>query len=72
MTWIGANLYHNGKRGTWNSNYNDEHGYISVTNALVLQLEKEDVVYMVLPADHGIWDDTYDRTTFSGFLLFPL
>lgn len=71
-SWIGANLYHNDKRMTWNSNYNDELGRITVTNALVLQLNKGDVVYMVLPADHGVWDDTYDRTTFSGFLLFSL
>ncbi|KAM7390601.1 hypothetical protein PAMA_008669 [Pampus argenteus] len=71
-SWIGVNLYHNDTRVTWNSDCNDEYGRITVTNALVLQLEKGDAVYLVLPSGHGVWDDTYDRTTFSGFLLFPL
>ncbi|XP_018548631.1 cerebellin 17 isoform X2 [Lates calcarifer] len=69
---IGANLYHNGKRVSWNSAYNTDPSYITITNALVLQLEKGDVVYMVLPSNHGIWDDIHNRTTFSGFLLFSL
>ncbi|KAL7373752.1 hypothetical protein ABVT39_014120 [Epinephelus coioides] len=70
--WMGAYLYHNEKRMTLSYDYNDEHAYVSVSNALILQLEKGDVVYMALHPGHGIFDDLYNRTIFSGFLLFAL
>ncbi|XP_042366680.1 heavy metal-binding protein HIP-like [Plectropomus leopardus] len=70
--WTGAKLYHNDKRVMWSYDYNDNLGYVSVSNALVLQLEKGDVVYMVLPSGHGMFDDSYNRTIFSGFLLFAV
>ncbi|XP_070784617.1 uncharacterized protein [Enoplosus armatus] len=71
-SWMGASLYHNGKRMMWNSDYSDSVGYITVSNALVLQLEKGDVIYMVLASTYGVSDETQNRTTFDGFLLFPL
>ncbi|XP_049420632.1 centlein-like isoform X18 [Epinephelus fuscoguttatus] len=70
--WIGAYLYHNEKKMTRNYDYNDEHGHVSVSNALILQLEKGDVVYMALPSGHGIFDDSNNYNIFSGFLLFAL
>uniref|UniRef100_A0A3Q2CYF7 C1q domain-containing protein n=1 Tax=Cyprinodon variegatus TaxID=28743 RepID=A0A3Q2CYF7_CYPVA len=42
----------------------------NVSNGVVLQLEINDVVAIQLGGD--IWDDTYHRSTFSGFLLFAL
>ncbi|XP_062273494.1 heavy metal-binding protein HIP-like isoform X1 [Scomber scombrus] len=65
-------LYHNDKRVLWNHDYNDEYGHTNLSNSMVLQLEKGDVVYMVLPASYSVYDDRDDRSTFNGFLLFPL
>ncbi|XP_022594898.1 heavy metal-binding protein HIP-like isoform X2 [Seriola dumerili] len=42
----------------------------SISNGVVLQLEVGDVVSVQISGD--VWDDQYHRTTFSGFLLFPL
>ncbi|XP_078018871.1 uncharacterized protein LOC144458915 isoform X1 [Epinephelus lanceolatus] len=70
--WAGVHLYHNEKRMISNYDENDEHAFVSVSNALILQLEKGDVVYMALPSGHGVFDDTNNRTIFSGFLLFAL
>nr|XP_010794924.1 PREDICTED: protein HP-25 homolog 1-like [Notothenia coriiceps] len=42
----------------------------SASNGVVLQLEVGDVVSVQLMGN--VWDDHYHRTTFSGFLLFPL
>lgn len=65
-------LYHNDKRITESYDVNDDVGYVSLSNAFVLQLEKGDVVYMVLKSSSSIWDDSNNRTTFSGFLVFAL
>ncbi|XP_063745228.1 collagen alpha-1(X) chain-like isoform X2 [Eleginops maclovinus] len=42
----------------------------NASNGVVLQLEVGDVVSVKLWGK--VWDDHYHRTTFSGFLLFPL
>ncbi|XP_053186851.1 uncharacterized protein LOC128369799 [Scomber japonicus] len=70
-TWRDVFLYHNDKRVLWSQNYS-ANGYESVSNSLVVQLEKGDVFYLVLYAGDSVFDDTNDRTTFNGFLLFPL
>ncbi|XP_053177518.1 heavy metal-binding protein HIP-like isoform X2 [Scomber japonicus] len=64
-------LYRNDKRVLFSYNYSSSHRE-SVSNSLVLQLEKGDVVYLVLPAGHSVFDDASDFTSFNGFLLFPL
>lgn len=69
---LGIKLYHNDKVIARCYDRNDDVGYVNVSNAFVLQLEKGDVVYMVLKENHGIFDDYNNRTTFSGFLLFAL
>ncbi|XP_037612186.1 heavy metal-binding protein HIP-like isoform X1 [Sebastes umbrosus] len=71
-TYIYFSLYHNDKIITRGLDANDNLGYISLSNAFVLQLEKGDVVYMVQMSHYPIFDDTYNRTTFSGFQLFAL
>ncbi|XP_074498838.1 uncharacterized protein LOC141772077 [Sebastes fasciatus] len=42
----------------------------NASNGVVLQLEVGDVVSVNIGGE--VWDDHYHRTTFSGFLLFPL
>ncbi|XP_053187214.1 adiponectin-like [Scomber japonicus] len=64
-------LYHNDKRVLDSHNYSTNSPEI-VSNSLVLQLEKGDVVYLVLYAGSSVYDDTNDYTFFNGFLLFPL
>ncbi|XP_053195825.1 heavy metal-binding protein HIP-like isoform X3 [Scomber japonicus] len=64
-------LHHNDKKVLSSHNRN-ANGSESVSNSMVLQLEKGDVVYLVLPTGHTVYDDTNDYTTFNGFLLFPL
>ena len=45
---MGANLYHKDKRIMYSLDGNDSIGYVTVSNALILQLEKGDVIYMTL------------------------
>ena len=71
LNLMGAQLYHNDKRMMWNYNH-AVHTYATVSNALVLQLEKGDVVYLVLPAGYRVLDNLENHTNFSGFLLFAL
>lgn len=42
----------------------------NVSNGVVLELEVGDVVS--IQTWGGVWDEQYHRTTFSGFLVFPL
>ncbi|XP_019130099.1 heavy metal-binding protein HIP [Larimichthys crocea] len=72
LSWLRINVYHNGKRMMWNSVYNDDTGNVFLSNALVLQLEKGDVIYTVLPSNSGVADYSDNLTCFDGFLLFPL
>ncbi|CAK6959698.1 complement C1q-like protein 2 isoform X6 [Scomber scombrus] len=66
-------LYHNDNRVLWNYNFHDSaYGVNRISNSLALQLEKDDMVYMVLPAYRSVFDNTNNHTTFNGFLLFPL
>uniref|UniRef100_A0A3Q3KND4 C1q domain-containing protein n=1 Tax=Monopterus albus TaxID=43700 RepID=A0A3Q3KND4_MONAL len=47
-----------------------DHAEDNASNGVVLQLEVADVVSVQISGD--VWDDQYHRTTFTGFLLFPL
>ncbi|XP_074478797.1 cerebellin-1-like [Sebastes fasciatus] len=71
-TAIYISLYHNDKIIARGYNVNDDVGYVSLSNAFVLQLEKGDVIYMVQMSGYHIFDDSFNRTTFSGFQLFAL
>ncbi|XP_071750455.2 uncharacterized protein LOC139907852 [Centroberyx gerrardi] len=68
--WLGVYLYHNDHSVLFVSEV--AKGHVSISSALTLELGEGDVVYMSLYANYGIYDDVYNRTTFSGFLLFPL
>ncbi|XP_071341507.1 cerebellin-4-like [Trachinotus anak] len=69
---LGSILYHNNKRILWSSDQNDTISHVTLSNGLVLQLEKGDVIYMALQASYNVSDNTDNRTVFDGFLLFPL
>ncbi|XP_032360134.1 complement C1q-like protein 2 isoform X2 [Etheostoma spectabile] len=71
-THISFSLYHNNRQITRCHDANDTLGFISVSNAFVLQLNQGDVVYTVLKSGYHIYDDSFNRTTFSGFSLFAL
>ena len=43
-----------------------------LSSGVTLQLEVGDVVNMQLPAGSRLYDDSDNRSTFGGFLLFPL
>ena len=55
-----------------NTDYSYNSNDAIATNALVLQLEKGDVIYIVLGSGKSIFDDILNHTTFSGFLLYAL
>ena len=44
----------------------------NMSNGIVLQLEKGDVIYLTLDIDCGVYNDDNNRNTFSGFLLFTM
>ncbi|XP_062297549.1 cytoskeletal protein Sojo-like isoform X1 [Scomber scombrus] len=69
---IGIGLYHNDKKITVSYDTEDDIGHVTVSNAFVLELEKGDVIYLVLISTCGVYDDLNNRTTFSGFLLYAL
>ncbi|XP_036934545.1 complement C1q subcomponent subunit C-like isoform X1 [Acanthopagrus latus] len=71
-TEVGASLHHNYKRMMNNSDYNDHIAYVSLSNGIVLHLEQGDEVFMTIDSYYSISDTGDNRTTFSGFLLFPL
>ncbi|KAL7838865.1 hypothetical protein AOLI_G00272690 [Acnodon oligacanthus] len=43
-----------------------------VSSGVTLELAAGDVVYTQLPANYVVWDDSGLRTSFSGFLIFPM
>ncbi|XP_029979796.1 girdin-like [Sphaeramia orbicularis] len=69
---LGVRVYHNDKRVMWNDQKGDSLVQGIIANALVLQLEKGDEVYLTLPAGCYMFDNYNNHTTFSGFLLFPV
>uniref|UniRef100_A0A8C6U298 C1q domain-containing protein n=1 Tax=Neogobius melanostomus TaxID=47308 RepID=A0A8C6U298_9GOBI len=66
----GITMYHNQKSvlhaGTWP----DRNAYYS--NAIVLEMEEGDVVYMKIPKTYHLFDNANNSCTLTGFLLFPL
>ena len=46
------------------------HGqYRYASNAVILELERGDVVFVQLPKEYWIYDDDHNRNTFNGFLI---
>lgn len=68
----GVRLYHNSKSIIYNEDYNTDSHNEYVSNAVILELQEGDVVYMRLPSGRGVHDNGANHSTFSGFLLFPM
>ena len=69
--YVGVELYHNNRRILLNDIYMDVTN-VFISNALAVELQRGDEVYMKLPTGQGLWDNSYKQTTFTGFLLFPM
>ncbi|XP_038835426.1 complement C1q-like protein 2 [Salvelinus namaycush] len=70
---VGAYIYHNDKSVMFNHPNNDNGHNRFLSNALTLELEAGDVVYMRLPVNQELYDEkSSNYSTFSGFLLFPM
>ncbi|XDV25799.1 hypothetical protein PO909_029655 [Leuciscus waleckii] len=67
----GASIYKNGERVVTAYDYRLQHD-LNSSNGVVLILEVGDVVYVRLGSGARIYDNQYNHSTFSGFLLFPL
>ncbi|XP_034562585.1 heavy metal-binding protein HIP-like isoform X2 [Notolabrus celidotus] len=69
---VGVELYHNDQRVIRSDEYIAEGGHKNLSNALTLQLNEGDLVYMNLPKWLSLYDNSENHNTFSGFLLFSL
>ena len=69
--WMGVSLYHN-NRCILGNGIPMGGTDVFISNAVALELQRGDEVYMMLPADHGLFDSSSKRTTFTGFLIFPM
>ncbi|XP_038126393.1 complement C1q-like protein 2 [Cyprinodon tularosa] len=69
--WMGVRLYHNSKLIMINYDRSSSY-YENMSNGVILQLNIDDVVYMVLVSPYTVFDDHRNYSTFTGFLLFPL
>ncbi|MCJ8748865.1 hypothetical protein PDJAM_G00169710 [Pangasius djambal] len=68
---MAIDLYKNNEKMNGLSKYSN--GFMTYfSGGLVMQLEAGDVVYTKLPANSKLYDDANNRTTFSGFLVFPM
>ncbi|XP_048011597.1 complement C1q-like protein 2 [Megalobrama amblycephala] len=67
----GGSIYKNGQRVVMAYDYQAQ-DRLNSSNGVVLILEVGDVVYVKLWHNAKIYDDQYNHSTFSGFLLFPL
>ncbi|XP_063049348.1 cerebellin-3-like [Engraulis encrasicolus] len=66
-------MHKNGERLMQLVEYDTDGQPSYLSSGLALQLEKGDTVNMVIPADYRLFDNSAEsRSTFSGFLLFPL
>ncbi|KAL6463088.1 hypothetical protein MHYP_G00274790 [Metynnis hypsauchen] len=69
---LGLNLYKNGDH-LMHLDENGSDGLAKhVSSGVALELMAGDQVYTKLPANYVVWDDSLFRTSFSGFLIFPM
>ncbi|XP_062321857.1 uncharacterized protein LOC134023611 isoform X5 [Osmerus eperlanus] len=68
---IGIQMYKNDLQIMFNLAINDSNFRYAV-NAVTLELEQGDMIMMRLPSGYGLFDDSNNHNTFSGFLLFPM
>uniref|UniRef100_A0A8C7FJ74 C1q domain-containing protein n=1 Tax=Oncorhynchus kisutch TaxID=8019 RepID=A0A8C7FJ74_ONCKI len=71
-TVMGLTLFKNEQQIIHSGEVGDHQQFRYASNAVILQLEVGDVVFMQLPANYRIYDDSNHRNTFIGILLFPV
>uniref|UniRef100_A0A8C7UK08 C1q domain-containing protein n=1 Tax=Oncorhynchus mykiss TaxID=8022 RepID=A0A8C7UK08_ONCMY len=71
-TVMGLSLFKNEQLIIHSGEVGDHQQFRNASNAVILQLEVGDVVFMQLPANYRIYDDSNHRNTFIGILLFPV
>ncbi|XP_064817243.1 complement C1q-like protein 2 [Oncorhynchus masou masou] len=71
-TVMGLSLFKNEQQIIHSGEVGDHQQFRYASNAVILQLEVGDVVFMQLPANYRIYDDSNHRNTFIGILLFPV
>ncbi|KAL6463089.1 hypothetical protein MHYP_G00274800 [Metynnis hypsauchen] len=69
---LGLNLYKNGDH-LLHLGENSIDGIAKhVSSGVTMELVAGDQVYTKLPVNYVVWDDSFFRTSFSGFLIFPM
>ncbi|XP_013993628.2 complement C1q-like protein 2 [Salmo salar] len=71
-TVMGLSLFKNEQQIIHSGEVGDHQQFRYASNAVILQLEVGDVIFMQLPANYRIYDDSNHRNTFNGILLFPV
>ena len=69
---MGVAMYKNDFVIIANSAYNTDGQAKFLANAVTVELEQGDQIMMRLPPSYGLWDNSNNYNTFSGFLLFPM
>ncbi|KAL6463091.1 hypothetical protein MHYP_G00274820 [Metynnis hypsauchen] len=69
---IGLNLYKNDQHLMHLGENSSDGSAKHVSSGVTLELAAGDVVYTQLPVNYVVWDDSGLRTSFSGFLIFPM
>ena len=69
---MGVTVYKNNQMIMHIVEHKEEAGLEYSTNSVILELMAGDVMYLVLPSDHSVYDDGNNLSTFSGSLLFTL
>ncbi|KAM9400426.1 uncharacterized protein ACWYII_030355 [Salvelinus alpinus] len=69
---VGVSMKKNGKDHIMWAGQDNVSGYQYVSNAVILELEERDVIYMELDSGFRLYDDHDKHSIFSVFLLFPM
>ncbi|XP_059202798.1 uncharacterized protein LOC131982218 [Centropristis striata] len=69
---MGVSVYKNNQMIMWNDDYEEEGGHEYITSSVVLELMAGEEIHLVLPSGNSLFDSIYNRSTFSGSLLFTL
>ncbi|KAL7848446.1 hypothetical protein AOLI_G00231640 [Acnodon oligacanthus] len=69
--WMGMRFFHN-ENVLFTISDHPNGNHVIVSRDINLSLEKGDVVFIKLTANHQIFDDGNNFNTFGGFLIFPL
>ncbi|KAJ7996095.1 hypothetical protein DPEC_G00233520 [Dallia pectoralis] len=69
---MGVYMSKNNEKVMYNVERKEKDGFTYISNAVTLELEEKDWIHMSLPSGMAIYDNDFNQSTFSGFLLFPM